>query len=87
MGQAAQMTPPSINVEFAPPSRDSGFGPPKLDADMDSLSPPMHRKMFFPFPPCQWISRVIDVEKQVREAGANLTRPGIPLVAQCRLLR
>lgn len=39
MGQAAQMAPPSINVEFAPPSRTSSFGPPQ-DGDHDTLSPP-----------------------------------------------
>ncbi|PGH27541.1 hypothetical protein AJ80_00782 [Polytolypa hystricis UAMH7299] len=43
MGQAAQMTPPSINVEFAPPSRTSSFGPPKVDMDTDTLSPPPNR--------------------------------------------
>ncbi|EZF77862.1 hypothetical protein H105_01140 [Trichophyton soudanense CBS 452.61] len=43
MGQAAQMTPPSINVEFAPPSRTSTVEGPKLGADGDTLSPPMNR--------------------------------------------
>ncbi|KAK2797414.1 hypothetical protein FQN50_009215 [Emmonsiellopsis sp. PD_5] len=43
MGQAAQMTPPSINVEFAPPSRNSSFGPSKPEIDMDTLSPPANR--------------------------------------------
>jgi hypothetical protein len=40
IGQASQMAPPSINVEFAPPSRSPSFGPPKPVADFDSLSPP-----------------------------------------------
>ncbi|ODH45899.1 hypothetical protein GX48_08021 [Paracoccidioides brasiliensis] len=43
MGQAAQMTPPSINVEFAPPSRTTSFGPSKPETDMDTLSPPANR--------------------------------------------
>ncbi|PGG96599.1 hypothetical protein AJ79_09517 [Helicocarpus griseus UAMH5409] len=43
MGQAAQMTPPSINVEFAPPSRNTSFGPSKPEIDMDTLSPPVGR--------------------------------------------
>ncbi|KAL2013961.1 hypothetical protein VTN00DRAFT_1486 [Thermoascus crustaceus] len=44
MGQAAQMAPPSINVEFAPPSRNPSFGPSKPITDMDSLSPPPARR-------------------------------------------
>lgn len=40
IGQASQMAPPSINVEFAPPSRTPSFGPSKPLADFDSLSPP-----------------------------------------------
>lgn len=40
IGQASQMAPPSINVEFAPPSRIPSFGPSKPAADFDSLSPP-----------------------------------------------
>lgn len=40
IGQASQMAPPSINVEFAPPSRNPSFGPSKPAADLDSLSPP-----------------------------------------------
>lgn len=41
IGQASQMAPPSINVEFAPPSRNPSFGPGKPPgADLDSLSPP-----------------------------------------------
>ena len=45
IGQAAQMTPPSINVEFAPPSRTSSFGPPQ-DGDNDTLSPPSRKNSF-----------------------------------------
>lgn len=41
IGQASQMAPPSINVEFAPPSRAPTFGPSKPAADSDSLSPPI----------------------------------------------
>lgn len=40
IGQASQMAPPSINVEFAPPSRNPSFGPNKPATDLDSLSPP-----------------------------------------------
>ncbi|KAI5285280.1 DNA-binding transcription factor, partial [Ascosphaera aggregata] len=43
MGQAARMTPPSINVEFAPPSRQASFGP-KPEASGDTLSLPMARR-------------------------------------------
>ncbi|CAL5867653.1 uncharacterized protein PFLUO_LOCUS1872 [Penicillium psychrofluorescens] len=44
IGQASQMAPPSINVEFAPPSRIPSFGPSKpLGANLDSLSPPAMR--------------------------------------------
>ncbi|KAJ5477169.1 C2H2 finger domain transcription factor crzA [Penicillium diatomitis] len=43
IGQASQMAPPSINVEFAPPSRTPSFGPSKPMADFDSLSPPAMR--------------------------------------------
>ncbi|KAJ5611631.1 hypothetical protein N7528_008736 [Penicillium herquei] len=44
IGQASQMAPPSINVEFAPPSRIPSFGPSKPAEDFDSLSPPAMRK-------------------------------------------
>lgn len=44
IGQASQMAPPSINVEFAPPSRIPSFGPNKPAADLDSLSPPAMSK-------------------------------------------
>lgn len=40
IGQASQMAPPSINVEFAPPLRNPSFGPNKPATDLDSLSPP-----------------------------------------------
>ncbi|KAJ5184684.1 Zinc finger C2H2 [Penicillium cf. griseofulvum] len=43
IGQASQMAPPSINVEFAPPSRNPNFDPSKSTADFDSLSPPAMR--------------------------------------------
>ncbi|KAI9934155.1 hypothetical protein ASPWEDRAFT_50154 [Aspergillus wentii DTO 134E9] len=44
IGQASQMAPPSINVEFAPPARNPGF-PQKPAADFDSLSPPSRSRM------------------------------------------
>ncbi|KAB8072019.1 hypothetical protein BDV29DRAFT_8846 [Aspergillus leporis] len=40
IGQASQMAPPSINVEFAPPARNQIFPQTKPAADLDSLSPP-----------------------------------------------
>lgn len=40
MGQAAQMTPPEINVEFAPTTKLPSFEPSRLDNDLDALSPP-----------------------------------------------
>ena len=45
MGQAAQMAPPEINVEFAPPSRPQVFDHPNAKADADALSPPERRKL------------------------------------------
>lgn len=48
MGQAAQMTPPEINVEFVSANKQSGFEPSRMDNDLDALSPPArgrsHRK-------------------------------------------
>lgn len=44
IGQASQMAPPSINVEFAPPLRNQNFDLSKSTADFDSLSPPVMRK-------------------------------------------
>lgn len=38
MGQAQQMVPPEINVEFAPASRQNSFEPPK--PSFDALTPP-----------------------------------------------
>ncbi|OQE45876.1 hypothetical protein PENCOP_c001G03543 [Penicillium coprophilum] len=43
IGQASQMAPPSINVEFAPPLRNPNLDPSKSRADIDSLSPPAMR--------------------------------------------
>ncbi len=41
MGQAQQMVPPEINVEFAPTSRPNGFDhPSKPSFDQDALTPP-----------------------------------------------
>lgn len=40
LGQAAQMAPPDITVEYAPNTRQSSFEPPRPETDMDTLSPP-----------------------------------------------
>jgi transcription factor CRZ1 len=41
MGQADQMSPPEINIDFAPPSRQPSFGPgPKSENGENALSPP-----------------------------------------------
>ncbi|RDW60359.1 putative C2H2 transcription factor Crz1 [Aspergillus mulundensis] len=40
IGQASQMAPPSINVEFAPPAKTQVFPTDKPSGDMDTLSPP-----------------------------------------------
>lgn len=40
MGQAAQMTPPEIQVEFAPATKQPGFESLRTDNDQDALSPP-----------------------------------------------
>lgn len=42
-GQADQMSPPEINIDFAPPSRQPSFEPPKPFPD-DALSPPERSK-------------------------------------------
>lgn len=45
MGQAQQMVPPEINVEFAPASRQNSFEPPKPGQfDQDALTPPERGK-------------------------------------------
>ena len=46
MGQAAQMVPPEINVEYAPTTRQQSFEPPRYEqSDMDALSPPERGKL------------------------------------------
>ena len=45
MGQAAQMPPPEINVEFAPTAKQPNFDPPRFESEFDALSPP-ERGMF-----------------------------------------
>ena len=40
MGQAAQMVPPEINVEYAPTTRQQPFEPSPYEQSMDALSPP-----------------------------------------------
>jgi len=44
MGQAAQMAPPEINVEFAPTTRQPNFEPPRFENEFDALSPPERGK-------------------------------------------
>lgn len=44
MGQAQQMIPPDINIEFAPASRQNSFEPPKPTLDQDALTPPERRR-------------------------------------------
>ncbi|EON69979.1 hypothetical protein W97_09244 [Coniosporium apollinis CBS 100218] len=39
LGQADQMSPPEISIDFAPPSRQASFEPPKLAAQENALSP------------------------------------------------
>lgn len=46
MGQAQQMVPPEINVEFAPASRQNSFDPPKSALDQDALTPPDRGKLY-----------------------------------------
>lgn len=50
MGQATQMVPPEINVEFAPASRQNSFEPPKPSLDQDALTPPDRGKICIIFP-------------------------------------
>jgi hypothetical protein len=46
VGQAQQMEPPQINVEFAPISRQNSFDPPKPSSfDQDALTPPERGKL------------------------------------------
>lgn len=45
MGQAAQMAPPEINVEFAPTTRQLNFDPPRFESEFDALSPPVRGKL------------------------------------------
>jgi hypothetical protein len=47
MGQAQQMEPPQINVEFAPASRQNSFEPPKpVSFNQDTLTPPERGKFY-----------------------------------------
>lgn len=52
IGQASQMAPPSINVEFAPPAKNPIFPPAKPAADLDSLSPPPSTRKSYSLRPC-----------------------------------
>lgn len=46
MGQAQQMVPPEINVEFAPAPRQNNFEPPRPSSfDQDALTPPERGKL------------------------------------------
>lgn len=66
IGQASQMAPPSINVEFAPPSRNPSFGPSKPAADLDSLSPPAMSELLSPIlPDLQILIQFQDPESEV----------------------
>lgn len=47
LGQAAQLAPPEINVEFAPPTRQPVFEPPATENDHDALSPPGRNLIFY----------------------------------------
>lgn len=46
LGQAAQMAPPEINVEFAPTTRQPVFEPSATENDHDALSPPGRNLIF-----------------------------------------
>lgn len=46
LGQAAQMAPPEINVEFAPTTRHPVFEPSATENDHDALSPPGRNRIF-----------------------------------------
>lgn len=51
MGQAAQMAPPEINVEFAPTTRQPNFEQPRMENEFDALSPPERGKAIRPLGP------------------------------------
>lgn len=73
IGQASQMAPPSINVEFAPPSRNPSFGPNKPATDLDSLSPPAMSELircFMQFSKFSFSCRV-SYAQQVRSIHAD----------------
>lgn len=50
LGQAAQMAPPEINVEYAPATRQSSFDPPRPETDLDALIPPESGQSLYPSP-------------------------------------
>lgn len=47
MGQAPQIVPPEINVEFAPVTRQSSFDPARNSIDDNALTPPTRGKPFY----------------------------------------
>jgi len=82
MGQAQQMVPPEINVEFAPASRQNSFEPPKPSLDSDALSPP-ERGMCFSFfghshPLIISTGRRRRAASDPFNSGSSLSRPQTP---------
>lgn len=76
MGQAAQMPPPEINVEFAPTARQPNFEPP-YESEFDGLSPPARGKLL-PYSK----SRQLLIRNAVRRGRAKsdtyISRPTTP---------
>lgn len=81
MGQAQQMIPPEINVEFAPASRQNSFEPPKPSIDQDALTLPERGKK-----DCLTITTSLTIPGRRRRAftdpnnPAGGSRPATPLV-------
>ncbi|KAK2749660.1 DNA-binding transcription factor [Myotisia sp. PD_48] len=78
MGQAAQMTPPSINVEFAPPSRTSTLEIPNIVADGDTLSPPIGRRGRSKSDPSGHHGMTRPITDSLNSSLANPTLPSNP---------
>ena len=85
MGQAAQMAPPEINVEFAPATRQPNFDPPRLESDFDALSPPAGK---FPPPLIYYLTYLLCIKSakgacapnriQTSTHGLQLPTPIVP---------
>ncbi|TAQ88882.1 hypothetical protein B7494_g2815 [Chlorociboria aeruginascens] len=80
MGQAQQMVPPEINVEFAPTSRQNSFDPPKPSFDQDALTPPdrgrRRRAVSDPYNSGSSVSPAVSLSPEI---GSNLSvRPPDP---------